>query len=425
MLRTESATGSPMSSSPAVRLAAPTAGPALQTSGSGCRTRGSTSRTRASVSSLRRIAAHPLEELCALALLDRPAPETPLPGAAVRLRRSRVVLLRRSVQVAFLLITVWIGWQFARWVYGLEAGRIVGARPPGVEGFLPIAAFMSLRYWVERGIFTSVHPAGLAIFVSALALGLLAKKAFCSWVCPVGAISEGLARVSRAIFRAKLRFPRALDLPLRSLKYLLLAFFAWVIVIKMSAEEVGTFLTAPYSRVADIKMFYFFGHVSKTAAIVLASLAVLSTVVPYFWCRYLCPYGGLLGLLSLLSPLKVTRHAPSCIECGLCTRACPSHLPVEKLTRVRSDECFGCLSCVAACPVPRALRMETPKRWRRAVRPAAFAALVLILFAGGITLARLSGHWRTSITDAEYVSRIHEINGPQYTHVQGTMGTRR
>ena len=147
-------------------------------------------------------------------------------------------------------------------------------------------------------------------------------------------------------------------------------------------------------------------------------------MVPYFWCRYLCPYGALLGAVSLVSPLKVTRHAPSCIDCGLCTRACPSHLPVARLARVRSDECFGCLSCVAACPVPRALRVETPAPWRRAVRPAAFAALVAGLFAGGTLLARATGHWRNDISDAEYARRIRAIDSPAYAHDKGRVPSR-
>jgi polyferredoxin len=187
----------------------------------------------------------------------------------------------------------------------------------------------------------------------------------------------------------------------------------------MTAADVGAFLDAPYSRVADIKMLRFFEHLSPTAAIVLGALVPLSIVVPYFWCRYLCPYGALLGLLSLLSPLKVTRHAKSCIDCGLCARACPSHLAVDRSSRVRSDECVGCLSCVAACPVPRALRVETPRPWRRAVRPTAFAALVLAVFAGGILAARVAGYWRTSISDDEYLARIQELDAPQYTHAQG------
>jgi polyferredoxin len=328
------------------------------------------------------------------------------------------------VQAGFLLTVLWIGWEFARWVHGLEAGRLVGERPPGVEGFLPIAALLSLRHLFTTGEVHPVHPAGLVILVLVLAIGLLAKKAFCSWVCPIGTLSETLAGLSRRLFRRKLRLPRLLDLPLRSLKYLLLAFFVHAVFFQMDPAAVADFLDSPYNRVADVKMLYFFENLSPFALGVLVGLAVLSIVVPYFWCRYLCPYGALLGALSLLSPLKVTRDAPSCIDCGLCTKACPSHLPVARLARVSSDECSGCLSCVAACPVTRALRVETPAPWRRAVRPAAFAAVVVGLFVGGTLLARATGHWRNAIMDEEYARRIRTIDSPAYAHDKGRVPTR-
>ena len=213
-------------------------------------------------------------------------------------------------------------------MHGLEAGRVVGERPPGVEGFLPIAALLSLRHLVTTGEVHPVHPAGLAILLLVVGICLLAKKAFCSWVCPVGTLSEMLAGLSQRLFRRKLRLPRLLDLPLRSLKYLLLAFFVYAVFFQMGPAAVADFLDSPYNRVADVKMLYFFERLSPFALKVLVGLAVLSVVVPYSWCRYLCPYGALLGALSLLSPLKVTRHAPSCIDCNLCTKACPSHLPV-------------------------------------------------------------------------------------------------
>lgn len=347
-----------------------------------------------------------------------------LKGPALRTRRRRIEWSRRLVQAGFLLTILWIGVEFVRWVHGLEAGRVVGERPPGVEAFLPIAALLSLRHLFLTGEIHPVHPAGLAILVLVLGVGLLAKKAFCSWVCPVGTLSETLAALSQRLFRRKLRLPRLLDLPLRSLKYLLLAFFVHAVFFAMGPAAVADFLDSPYNRVADVKMLYFFERLSPFALKVILGLALLSVVVPYFWCRYLCPYGALLGAFSLLSPLKVTRHAASCIDCSLCTKACPSHLPVERLARVSSDECFGCLSCVAACPVTRALRVETPAPWRRAVRPAAFAALVVGLFVGGTLLARAAGHWKNAVTNEEYARRVRSLDSPAYDHLRGRVPSR-
>ena len=373
---------------------------------------------------LARILRAAVAETRAFVRLDSVPSTDVLEGPALRAPRRRIAWARHLVQAGFLLTVLWIGREFVRWVHGLEAGRVVGERPPGVEGFLPIAALLSLRHLLATGQVHPVHPAGLVILALVLGLGLLAKKAFCSWVCPIGTLSESLAGLSQRLFRRKLRLPRLLDLPLRSLKYLLLAFFVYAVFFQMDAGAVLDFLDSPYNRVADVKMLYFFEHLSPFGLGVIVGLVVLSIVVPYFWCRYLCPYGALLGALSLLSPLKVTRHAPSCIDCNLCTKACPSHLPVATLARVSSDECFGCLSCVAACPVTRALRVETPAPWRRTVRPAAFAAVVVGLFVGGILVARSTGHWRNPITNEEYAERIRTIDSPAYAHVRGRVPSR-
>jgi len=38
---------------------------------------------------------------------------------------------------------------------------------------------MSLKLWVTEGIFDSIHPAALVIFVAALLLAVVIKKGFC------------------------------------------------------------------------------------------------------------------------------------------------------------------------------------------------------------------------------------------------------
>ena len=342
-----------------------------------------------------------------------------LTGQAYKSRRRRIELMRTTVQLVSLAVIIWIGIEFYLWVHTLPTGEPIGSRPPGVEGFLPISALISLRYWWLTGIFSKIHPAGLVILLLILSTGLFLKKAFCSWICPAGTISESLASVGQKIFRRRISLPAWLDYPLRSLKYLLLFFFAWAVFVQMSPQAIALFLGSPYNKVADVKMLMFFTEITPFAIKVLIALVALSVVIPFAWCRYLCPYGALLGVLSLASPLKISRRAASCIDCGLCTKACPSNLPVERLDRISSDECVGCLSCVASCPVPDALQVRMPRPWYRAVSPVRFAALVILLFFGGIGVAKLSGYWASEISETEYRRRIQEVNSPKYQHAQG------
>jgi len=346
-----------------------------------------------------------------------------------RVRRARQVFrarprspqrLRQGVQFGTFAVIVYIGWRFVQWVKGLEAGMVDGARSPGVEGFLPIASLISLRHWVETGVVNLVHPAGLVILCLILLTALLFKKAFCSWLCPVGTASEYLARLSHRLFKRRVKLPGWLDWPLQSLKYLLLLFFVNAIFFMMSREQIAQFLELPYNRVSDIKMLYFFTDPSATTLWVLGALTALSFAVPWFWCRYLCPYGALLGLVSLLSPLKVVRSPAACTNCRQCAAVCPSFLAVDLKTTVNSVECTGCLECVAACPEGDALQLRpvVGRSAFRRVRPAVFAVLVVTLFYGGIQAARLGGLWRGDTDQRELVERVRRgLDGPEYDHV--------
>ena len=338
-------------------------------------------------------------------------------GLVFRSRPRAPFRPRTVAQVLSMGTILLIGWQFSAWVKGLESGLATGTRPPGVEGFLPISALISLRHWVESGEFSMVHPAGLVILCLILLTGLFLKKAFCSWLCPVGTLSEILARFSHRVFRRRLKLPVWLDYPLMSLKYLVLLFFGYAIFVTMTSRQIGEFLVTPYNRVADIKMLYFFTHLSTTAMWTLIVLTVLSFVLPYFWCRYLCPYGALIGLVSLFSVTRVRRSAPDCTNCGKCAAVCPAFLAVDHKTSVNSVECTGCLECVVNCPEEKALQVRTAWFRPRTVRPVVFAVLVLGLFYGGIQLARLSGYWRSDVPRAELVERVRRgLEGPEYGH---------
>ena len=197
------------------------------------------------------------------------------------------------------------------------------------------------------------------------------------------------------------------------MKYILLALFMSIIVI-MSAESLNGFMEAPFGIIADVKMLNFFREIGVVGVSVLAVFTVASVFVQNFWCRYLCPYGALMGIASLLSPVKIRRDADACIDCAKCAKACPSALAVDKLVQIRSVECTGCMECVAACPAENALQFALPPRqmagatrWRaRTVEPWKVAAILAVIFFGLIGTARRTGHWQTYVSRDVYMQLV-------------------
>ena len=309
---------------------------------------------------------------------------------------DRTQRLRQSVQIAFFLLNLWIAVDFYRFVRYYETAGEMGSpqRPAGVEGWLPIASLMNLKVWVVTGVVPRIHPAGMFLLLAFLIISLLLRKTFCGWLCPVGTVSEYLWTFGRRVFRRNWRLPKWLDLAARSLKYILLALFVYVVAI-MPVEGLLAFMEGPYGIVADVKMLNFFRYLSMTSALVLGILVLGSFFIQNLWCRYLCPYGALMGLVSLASPLRIRREPSQCIDCAKCAKACPSALPVDRLITIRSAECTGCLHCVASCPAEGALFLSVPKR--RKIPAWALAVTMGAVFIGFYLGARVTGHWQTPI----------------------------
>lgn len=305
---------------------------------------------------------------------------------------------RWAVQLTYVLFLIAVALRFAAFVAQATGdGPITAPRPAAVEAFLPIAALMAAKRFFLTGFWDEIHPAGLTIFLGALATAFLARKAFCSWICPVGTLSRGLEWLGRKTLwrRGFPAVPRWLDLALASVKYLLLAFFLRT-VLTMPLAGIEEFMRAPYNLAVDARMLRFFGDLSTTGAVVLGSLVVLSLGVKHFWCRYLCPYGALLGLASFVSPLSVRRDPETCNDCRACTRACPVEIPVHARLRVLTPECTGCMSCVAACTVKDCLGVtrKGARAWPAWIVPAVALATMLGFWA----IARATGFWETTVT---------------------------
>jgi polyferredoxin len=320
--------------------------------------------------------------------------------------------IRLIVQGLFILLNVFLATQFYFFVRYFETAATGPhvPRPAGVDGWLPIAGLMNVRYLLATGRGPAIHPAAMVLFLIFVAMSLILKRAFCGWLCPVGTLSEYLWKAGRKLLGRNFALPRWLDIPLRSVKYLLLAFFVFIIG-GMSAAAIEDFMAQPYGILADVKMLHFFEHMSTTALIVIGVLALLSVLVKNFWCRYACPYGAVLSLASLASPIKIRRDLESCIDCGKCAKACPQNLPVDRLVQVSSAECSACMECVASCSIQNALQFALPpraatpiaQRWSgRRLSPLAVVILLATLWIAGIGLARFTHHWQTNVSDQVY-----------------------
>ncbi|AEG13161.1 4Fe-4S ferredoxin iron-sulfur binding domain-containing protein [Shewanella baltica OS183] len=286
-------------------------------------------------------------------------------------------------------------------------------RPDVVDAFLPIAGGIELKAIVSLNLWDQTHPAAAVMLAAVLLTGLLCKRAFCGWACPLGLAGEYLYAFRKRFIKSELTPPAWLDWPLRMLKYLLLLSLCYI-VIGMPAQSIPNYLEGNYHKIADLKMALFFLTPSLITLLVFALILALAAWRRQGFCRYLCPYGAILGILSFASPLKIRRDTQHCLieakgmKCDKCSRACPANIIVHTKTTVRSDECQACMRCVAACPKSAALGLGL-KSGHRLGHKGLLALVLIALFILPLG-AYLAGFWHSQTPDNIRMELIQVID---------------
>jgi polyferredoxin len=286
--------------------------------------------------------------------------------ANVRWRRQAI---RRVVQLASLGV-------FFGVVYSCLG--VFGMIRNGLHGLALIGtAYTESFYW-------------MALPVLVVSATLVTGPTFCGWICPTGTLQElaGLLRkrVLRGARGALGARPGRLTLVLLGLFLaVFLALTIWLsqekqmfiedsslhwaaslillcfLVVAGVIEDLPTrrlrllsivailVTTASNLTVTSPVHFAFTSRSDPASALATLVIMVASLFVLRSWCRYLCPWGYLMGLLSRASRLRVVRDATRCHDCKACARACDVGA-IDEHGVVRPEHCQLCYACVDHCP---------------------------------------------------------------------------
>ncbi len=280
---------------------------------------------------------------------------------------GRWIVARKVVQAAalaaFLLLIV-----LAR---PGRAGPALIDLPLRLDPLIVLSSTLANRAWL----------AGSSLALLTLLLAVLAGRAWCGWMCPLGTLLDLFS------FNKK---GRSVSVPevWRKAKYLVLLAILFVallgnltllfldpLTLLYRGFAVGVWPAVDQAVTAVETMLYGVPFLSKAVisfdalvrpallpampvfyrgallfGALLAGVILLNLIANRFWCRYLCPLGGLLGLAGKITLFR-RQVGEDCRGCKLCTAACPTGT-IDPAQGYRSDpaECTLCLECLDACP---------------------------------------------------------------------------
>ena len=253
--------------------------------------------------------------------------------------------------------------------------RTGGLSPVWTDFTVRLSPLSSLSNLLSSKTFLTWSTLSLVLLVSSLIFG----RAWCGWLCPLGTLLN-FFRFSR---RNQITPPQ----DLRKLKYGLLIFILVAAIFGnltfLSLDPLTIFSRASTLTIIPIldKIIYTLESTlakipflangvytfdawlrpailpqaavsiqySFLVGLFLIGLILLNLIAERFWCRYLCPLGAMLGLISKIA-LFQRRPKQDCTECGLCAKSCPTGT-IDAENGFNSDpaECILCMDCHQAC----------------------------------------------------------------------------
>jgi polyferredoxin len=230
------------------------------------------------------------------------------------------------------------------------------------DAFCPFGAMETLWVYLARGqTLKTTNLLNFAVMSGVLGVSIVAGRAFCGWMCPLGAVQEGLAKLARrlggekrhirgkpAAGRLPVAIPFWADRPLRWAKYLILG-----LLLAASAFAVYP----PLHDICPARAVFSFRLETGLLWSVLGVFLVISFLVERSWCKYLCPLGATLAIFNKISPVQIMSNTSRCNNCGRCDMECS--MGIQSVPEnLRDAECIRCLECLETCAQDKSLELK-------------------------------------------------------------------
>ncbi len=250
--------------------------------------------------------------------------------------KNKYLILRRISQLAILFL------YFAANAYGWKilAGNLSFSK---IFSTIPLAdPFVVLQMLFAGAIISSDLIFGVLIIL--FVYGVIAGRAYCSWVCPVNMITDFAAWVRR---KMGIKDNLINNTKTRNFRYLFLVVLLFVsFFIGAAAFE---FINPIGIITRGVAFALGFGWVWLIAIFIFDAF-----ILKNGWCGHICPVGAMYSLIGSKSLIRVYHEKDKCVNCGECLLICPENqilAPIinKKSAFISKIECTNCGRCIEVC----------------------------------------------------------------------------
>lgn len=266
----------------------------------------------------------------------------------------RIVTVRRISQVFFFCLFIWF---CVVSTFGTEWWQLRG---------WPVNLILHLDPLVAIGTLLTTHTIyrGVSWALLTIVLTVIFGRFFCGWVCPFGALHQFVGYLANRGRKLKDRVNSNRYRKAASLKYLFLIAFLVAAAIPLGNKTMlftGLLDPIPFlHRSINIILLPIvdqFVHMLSVDAriyegafligVLFVAAVSMNLLIPRFYCRFICPAGALMALISRYSIWRIGKTEAVCSNCMQCEKACEGGCEPSGVIKI--SECVLCFNCYDQC----------------------------------------------------------------------------